>query len=321
MLKLKIYFNICICYVQLHSLTKMMSCNLLSKIENGCFGKMKLEDGKLVFECIQPPLSPPPPSHYSHPSPPPSPHPSPTPHQVPAPSAPPLVEENRNIDELKDELRETKERLAILEEQIKKVDLDMKWRISRAECDIDKLHSFREAVWMPKMSQAYGDLYDLNTKVLHIISVSDTYNVNICNKVFCPHIKLEDRLDMLDTLLRRERIRNIVIQPNQSNLGIGQLITPSCVKVIRFILDCVQSRCYKGHATLGHVNLQITITSNTPGTLAVGFVVSLCEQLKPESPVKIVITQARISEQTELKNKVDKDIFNKIEFEKIVSSV
>jgi hypothetical protein len=68
------------------------------------------------------------------------------------------------------------------------------------------------------------------------------------------------------------------------------------------------------------VNLQITITSNTPGTLAVGFVVSLCEQLKPESPVKIVITQARISEQTELKNKVDKDIFNKIEFEKIVSS-
>jgi len=125
-----------------------MSCNLLSKIENGCFGKMKLEDGKLVFECIQPPLSPPPPSHYSHPSPPPSPHPSPTPHQVPAPSAPPLVEENRNIDELKDELRETKERLAILEEQIKKVDLDMKWRISRAECDIDKLHSFREAVWI-----------------------------------------------------------------------------------------------------------------------------------------------------------------------------
>ena len=265
---------------------------------------MKVENGKIVFERIEP-------SYPPHPPPP-----------ATAPSlqatAPPLVEDNRVIiDELRDELRETKERLAFLEAEMKKVDLvRMNWRMTRAQSDIEKLYSFREAVWMPKMSQAYGDLYDFNTEILHISSVSNTYNVSICGKEFCSHIVLEDRLDMLDTLLRRECIRNIVIQPNQTNLGIGQLITPSCVKVIRFIL--VWSRWYyKSHLDI----LQITITSNTNGTpLAVGFVVSLCEQLKPDSPVKIVITQARISEQTELKNKVDKDVFKKIEFEKVVSS-
>ena len=123
---------------------------------------------------------------------------------------------------------------------------------------------------------------------------------------------------MLSTQLRCYRIRNIVIQPNQtsySNLGLGEMTTPSCVKVIRFILDWVHGGWYKDPTIL-----QITITSNTNGVSSVGFVVSLCEQLKPESPVKIVITQARISEQTELKNKVDKDVFKKIEFEKVVSS-
>jgi hypothetical protein len=285
---------------------KRMSCKILSTLVDFecCYGIMKVENGKIVFERIEPSYPPPPSPPATAPS-------------LQA-TAPPLVEDNRVIiDELRDELRETKERLAVLEAEMKKVDLvRMNWRMVRAQSDIEKLYSFREAVWMPKMSQAYGDLYDFNTEILHISSVSDTYNVSICGKVFCSHIVLEDRLDMLDTLLRRDRVKNIVIQPNQTNLGIGQLITPSCMKVIRFILDWSQWY-YKSHLDI----LQITITSNTNGTpLAVGFVVSLCEQLKPESPVKIVITQARISEQTELKNKVDKDVFNKIEFEKVVSS-
>ena len=255
---------------------------------------MKVENGKIVFERVEPPPPPPPP------------------HQV---SAPPLVEDNRaEIDELRDELRETKERLAGLEEKMKEMNR-MTWRMTRVKSDIDKLYSFRSTVWMPKMSQAYGDLYDFNTEVLHITSVSDTYNVNICDKVFCSHIKLEDRLKMLSTQLRRDRVKNIVIQPNQS--GIGQMTTPSCAKVIRFILEWLWGEEWYNGSTV----LQITITSNTTGTtLAVGFVVSLCEQLQPASPIKIVITQARISEQTELKNKVDKDVFKKIEFEKVVSS-
>jgi hypothetical protein len=286
---------------------------------------MKVENGKIVFERIEPTCPPPPPPpHPFHPS-----------VQY---SAPPPFEDSRSalIDELRDELRETKERLAVLENEMKEMNRKIKaafdtqnkelnrtnWRMTRAKYDIDKLYSFRSTVWMPKMSQAYGDLYDFNTEVLHITSVSDTYNVTICDKVFCPHMPLEDRLQLLSTQLRRDRVKNIVIQPNQtaySNFGIGEMTTPSCVKVIRFILEWLWGEEWYNGDTV----LQITITSNTTtGTppLSVGFVVSLCEQLQPASPIKIVITQARISEQTELKNKVDKDVFKKIEFEKVVSS-
>jgi hypothetical protein len=253
---------------------------------------MKVENGKIVFERVEPPPPPPPP------------------HQV---SAPPLVEDNRaEIDELRDELRETKERLAGLENQMKEMNR-MNWRMVRAESDIDKLYGSRNAVWMPKMSQAYGDLYDFNTEVLHISTVGNAYNVTICDKVFCPHIMLEDRLQFLSTQLRRDRVKNIVIQPNQttySNLGVGPMTTPSCVNVIRFIIDWVHGGWYNGLTVL-----QITITSCRNVVSSVGFVVSLCEHLQPASPIKIVITQARISEQTELKNKVDKDVFKKIEFD------
>jgi hypothetical protein len=276
---------------------------------------MKVENGKIVFERIEP-TCPPPPFH--------------PPVQY---SAPPPFEDSRSalIDELRDELRETKERLAVLENEMKEMNRKriavletqnkemnrMNWRMTRAKYDIDKLYSFRSTVWMPKMSQAYGDLYDFNTEVLHITGVSNTYNVTICDKVFCPHMPLEDRLQLLSTQLRHDRVKNIVIQPNQT--GIGEMTTPSCVKVIRFILEWLWGEEWYNGDTV----LQITITSNTTtGTppLAVGFVVSLCEQLQPASPIKIVITQARISEQFELKNKVDKDVFKKIEFEKVVSS-
>ncbi len=84
-----------------------MSRELLSRIEDGCYGKMKIENGKIVFECI---TTTHPPAHSLYQLYP--------PHSVPAPSAPPLVEDNRLIDELRDELRETKERLASLEKQV-----------------------------------------------------------------------------------------------------------------------------------------------------------------------------------------------------------
>jgi hypothetical protein len=67
-------------------------------------------------------------------------------------------------------------------------------------------------------------------------------------------------------------------------------------------------------------NIQITIM-NPGATLAIGFVVGLCEQLNSNKLSKLIITQAKISEQTEMRNKVDKTLFKKIEFEKVVSSV
>ena len=78
-----------------------MSRELLSKIEYGTYGTMKVEGGKLVFEASGVPLGPPPIGLV--------------------PSAPPLVEDNRVIDELRDELRETKERLAVLEQQVQQL--------------------------------------------------------------------------------------------------------------------------------------------------------------------------------------------------------
>lgn len=121
--------------------------NLLSNIEHdGCFGKMKIEDGKLVFACIHPP-PPPSPSSCDYTLVPPPPY-SPPCQVPPPPSAPPLVKDDWNIDELKDELKETKERLAKLEEQMKDMHR-MNWRISRTELQIDNLYRCRRAVFMP----------------------------------------------------------------------------------------------------------------------------------------------------------------------------
>ena len=289
--------------------------NLLSNIEHdGCFGKMKIEDGKLVFACIHPP-PPPSPSSCDYTLVPPPPY-SPPCQVPPPPSAPPLVKDDWNIDELKDELKETKERLVKLEEQMKDMHR-MNWRISRTELQIDHLYRCRRAVFMPgnKLGGAAGDLYDFNSEELYITSIADTYNVNINKKVFLPYILLEERLNILFFQLRLESLSNIVIQPNQSSIGVGQLITPNCVHIIRFILRLAR----RAGGVMPERYPQITI-SNPTGTLATGFVVSLCEQLNPDSRVTIVITQARISEQNEIKNKVDKDLFDKIKFEKVVSS-
>ena len=66
-----------------------MTHNQLSQLVNGCCGIMKLENGKIVFEF-----------------------------EMVQPSAPPLIEDNPIIDELRSELRETKQRLADLEKRV-----------------------------------------------------------------------------------------------------------------------------------------------------------------------------------------------------------
>ena len=263
-----------------------MSRELLSNIEAGCYGKMKVEDGKIVFECItttntvHPPPYPPPPS-------------------VPAPSAPPLVEDTLIIDELRDELRETKQRLAVLEQQVQ------------------QLFRFRDAVHMPGISNRYSnrvDFYSFNTSFIKFYDERNSnsaflcYNVKIGNHD-APFLNgttasFTDKLMILKTQLRYDMTNHIIIQPYNT-------ITPDCRVIIKFIIDWM---------TTSPNNIQITISNNT-ATLAIGFIVGLCEQLNPEKLSKLIITQAKISEQTEMRNKIDKTLFKKIEFEKVVPSV
>lgn len=268
----------------------IMSLELLSKIEaGGCYGKMKIENGKIVFECVTTHTSPPFKLF----------DPVLAPHLVPAPSAPPLVEDSRIIDELRDELRETKQRLAVLEQQVA------------------QLFQFREAVHMPGINNRYKgriDFYNFNTTFIKFYDVRNSnsafmaYNVKIGNHdtPFLNGIDASfvDTLMILKTQIRYDMTNHIIVQPYQT-------ITQDCGIIIKFIVDWM--------ATSPN-NIQITIM-NPGATLAIGFVVGLCEQLNPNKLSKLIITQAKISEQTELRNKVDKTLFKKIEFEKVVSSV
>ena len=273
----------------------IMSRELLSNIEAGCYGKMKVENGKIVFECIT--VHPPP---YPPPS-------------VPAPSAPPLVEDTLIIDELRDELRETKQRLAVLEQQVQ------------------QLFRFREAVsmpiWIPRVLNDHvpgrdiSILYNFNVKTVRFIPYTHTriskhgamtytppsYNIILGDSELplFPYVeKMADVIYLLKSQLRNDMTNNIIIQPHQT-------ITPDCGVIIKFIVDWM---------TTSPNNIQITISNNTT-TLAIGFVIGLCEQLNPDKLSKLIITQAKISEQTEMRNKIDKTLFKKIEFEKVVSSV
>ena len=254
-----------------------MTHHLLSQIETGCNGRMKLENGKMVFEfdCSRVTASP-------------------------HPSAPPLVEDDHVVDELRTELRETKERLAILEQQVQ------------------QLFKCREAVYIPKIIDRMGHLHNFNGRMAKFIPNGNQINPNQPNQysplydamvgdsndpILGTAQYLRDILNVLKSQLRHD-LNNIVIQPRQT-------ITPDCGVVIKFIHDWMKT---------SPNTIEITIM-NTGATLAIGFVIALCEQLNCEKLSKLKITRAKISEQTELKNKIDKNIFKKIEIENLVSSV
>ena len=238
---------------------------------------MKLENGKMVFEfdC----------SRVTVP---------------PHPSAPPLVEDDHVVDELKNELRETKERLAILEQQVQ------------------QLFKCREAVYIPKFIDRMGHLHNFNGRMARFIpngnqispnqpdQYSPLYDVMVgdSNDPILGNARyLREILHVLKSQLRHD-LNNIVIQPRQT-------ITPDCGVMIKFINDWMKT---------SPNNIEITIM-NTGATLAIGFVIALCEQLNCEKLSKLKITRAKISEQTELKNKIDKNIIKRMEIENLVSSV
>ena len=269
----------------------MSSSNyLLSQLEHGgCNGRLKLENGKIVFEIA-----------------------SPTPQQqyaIPAPSAPPLAEDNRIIYDLRVELDETKGKLAVMEQQIQ------------------QLFKFREVVsipiWgnphaMPRVTYESSMLYNFNVNTVRFIHWTHSIYAKCISKFPSYSIllgtsdvpllpateKIDDILYVLQTQVRRDMMNNIVIQPHQT-------ITPDCGAIIKFIIDWMKT---------SPVNIEITIM-NLGATLAIGFVVALCERLNPDKLSKLKINTAKISEQTELRNKVDKTLFRKIEIENVMSSI
>jgi hypothetical protein len=260
----------------------MSSTYLLSQIEHGCNGRIKLEKGNLVFEIA-----------------------SPTPLNLPTPSAPPLAEDNHVIYNLNVELEETKRKLTSMEQQIQ------------------QLFKFREAVLMPIVTNPRATptttiLYDFNVNTVRFIhwsyseytrftSQHPAYSTLLGNSdfpLFPSAEKIDDIIYVLQTQLRNDMINNITVQPHQT-------ITPDCGVIIKFIIDWMKTSPN-----------QLEITIMNPGaTLAIGFVIALCERLNHDKLSKLKITTAKISEQTELRNKVDKILFRKIEIENVMSSV
>lgn len=210
------------------------------------------------------------------------------------------MEDDHVVDELRTELRETKERLAILEQQVQ------------------QLFKCREAVYIPKIIDRMGHLHNFNGRMAKFIPNGNQINPNQPNQysplydamvgdsndpILGTAQYLRQTLHVLKSQLRHD-LNNIVIQPRQT-------ITPDCGLVINFIHDWMKT---------SPNNIEITIM-NTGATLAIGFVIALCEQLNCEKLSKLKITRAKISEQTELKNKIDKNIIKKMEIENLVSSV
>jgi hypothetical protein len=68
-------------------------------------------------------------------------------------------------------------------------------------------------------------------------------------------------------------------------------------------------------------NIEIILDFSSDKILRMDYVIALCEQLSHEKLSKLKITNAKISEQTELKNKIDKQVFRKIEIENLKTSL
>jgi hypothetical protein len=257
---------------------KTAMTHLLSQIETGCNGIMKLENGKIVFEFDCGRVTVP-----------------------PHPSAPPLMEDDHAVDELRNELRETKQRLAVLSERHDRLE-QMLYRIQESVC-IPRFINHGQACY----------LYNFNTRILRFndsgccthANPGRNYLVYVGNAdvPFGDQNPLPKLLDAIHPHIRHD-LNSIVIQPRQT-------ITSDCGVIIKFINDWM--------ATSPN-NIEITIM-NSGATLAIGFIIALCEQLKCEKLSKLKITRAKISEQTELKNKIDKNTFKRIEIENLVSYV
>ena len=248
----------------------MTHCQL-SHLENGCNGRMKLENGKMVFEFESIQLEP-------------------------QPNAPPLIVD----DHLADELRETKQRLADLEKRVQDFfTFHNTVGNSGYNFEYDKI-KFCECM---HHQQVCGEGF--------IIYVGDE---NRLYGNFNPHspntvkgVKSFRKLNTICLDFSYELHTNPSLQ-KKNNKSLG----PQDKLLITTIIEIVNT---------SQNNIEIIFDFSSEKILRIDYVITLCEQLNHEKISKLKITNAKISEQTELKNKIDKKIFRKIEIENLMTSL
>jgi hypothetical protein len=245
-----------------------MEHNQISQLEKGCNGRMALENDKIVFEFESNDAI------------------------IPQPNAPHFIEDDPVVDELKNELRETKQRLVVLEEQIQ------------------QLFKSREAFFYPmNINPKLNMIHNLNETKIRLLA--PIYDIFVGDKMQSEEIfgrgnDLSSNLKMIS--VHFYNLQTISIDFSYHNTSD---ITSNCAIIIKFIVEKIKT---------SHNSIEIVINSHNIVS-RVNFVIALCEQLNHEKLSKLKIKNAKISEQTELKNKIDKKIFKKIEIENLITSV
>jgi hypothetical protein len=257
---------------------KIMAHNQILQIEKGCYGRMALENGKIVFELQNNNSS------------------------IPQPNAPPLILEDPLVDELRNELHETKQRLANLEKRVQEF-FTFNNHASNSgynfECDKIKFYECMH-------NQQYGGcgfkvtLGDENRLYGH----------------FGPHYP-----DIMKGVKSFRNLRTICLDfsyelnthKNPSMQKINNKSLGSQDKLlITTIIEIINA---------SENNIEIIFDFSSEKILRIDYIIAVCEQLNHEKISKLKITHGKISEQTELKNKIDKKIFKKIEIENLITSV
>jgi len=252
-----------------------MTHNLLLQLENGCCGRMKLENDKFVFEFESNGVK-----------------------GIPQPNAPPLIEDNPIVDELRNELRETKQRLANLEKRVQEFftfnntvgnagynfECD---KIKFCECMHNQQHSgYGFKVYLGDENRLYGDFADYSPNTVK--GVKSFRNL----RTIC--LDFSYKLD-----------------PNPSVLKINnKTLGPQDKLLITTIIEITNA---------SENNIEIIFDFSSEKILRIDYIIALCAQLNHEKLSKIKITDGKISEQTEFKNKIDKKIFKKIEIENLMT--
>jgi hypothetical protein len=251
--------------------------NQLLQIEKGCNGKIKLENGKIVFEFE---------SNGS---------------VIPQPNAPPLILDDPVVDELRNELRETKQRLSDLEKRVQEF-FTFNNIVSNAgynfECDKIKfcecMHNCQLIgtgfnVYLGDENKLYGHFSHHNPDIMK--GVKSFRNL----RTIC-----------LDFSYGIHQSNPSLLIINNKSLGTQDKLL---INTISEIINASEN------------NIEIIFDFSSEKILRIDYIIALCAQLNHEKISKLKITHGKISEQTELKNKIDKKIFIKIEIENLIRSV